>query len=96
MRVVKLPSRRVMKSKKDSPARDPVVTLLASMLIALVGATIGVYVQMGSVRVDVIDRIATLQVEMSKEHTEIRERLAALESKVDIQRSPERGGNGGQ
>ena len=85
-----------MKNAKHSPTRDPVVTLLASMLIALVGATIGVYVQMGNVRVDVIDRIAILQTEMSKEHAEIGERLAALESKVDIQDGSAPSGNGGQ
>ena len=51
---------------------------------------------MGNLRVDVIDRIAVLQVEMSKEHTVIRERLAALESKVDIQSGSTQAGNGGQ
>ena len=86
----------MMENGKRSPTRDPVVTLLASMLIALVGATIGVYVQMGNVRVDVIDRIAILQTEMSKEHAEIGERLAALESKVDIQDGSAPSGNGGQ
>ena len=73
-----------------------VVALLATMLVTLVGATIGVYIQMGNLRVDVIDRIAVLQVEMSKEHTVIRERLAALESKVDIQSGSTQAGNGGQ
>ncbi len=86
----------MMENAKHSATRDPVVTLLASMLIALVGATIGVYVQMGNVRVDVIDRIAILQTEMSKEHAEIGERLAALESKVDIQDGSAPSGNGGQ
>lgn len=70
--------------------------LIIALLITLVGAVIGVYARMGSVRVELVKEIAELRIDMEREHGEIRERLVALETKLDLQRGPSQAGGGGQ
>ena len=54
---------------------------------------------MGNLRVEMIDRVSSevgdLRQQMSEEHTQIRERLAALEARLDYG-GPSQSGNGGQ
>ncbi len=78
-----------------TPQRPP-VTLETLLLVALVGAVIGVYVQMGSVRVEMVERVATVERRLLEEFAKINERLASLETKIDIQQAPAQSGNGGR
>ncbi|MDE0124250.1 MAG: hypothetical protein OXN97_06705 [Bryobacterales bacterium] len=82
-------------SDNGSPAPRRPVTLETLLLVALVGAVIGVYVQMGSVRVEMVERVSTVERRLLEEFAKINERLAALEAKIDIQRAPAQSGNGG-
>ena len=83
-------------SDNGSPAPRRPVTLETLLLVALVGAVIGVYVQMGSVRVEMVERVSTVERRLLEEFAKINERLAALEAKIDIQHAPAQSGNGGQ
>lgn len=78
-----------------TPRRSP-VTLEPLLLVALVGAVIGVYVQMGSVRVEMVERVATVERRLLEEFAKINERLVSLETKIDIQQAPAPSGDGGQ
>ena len=83
-------------SDNGSPAPRRPVTLETLLLVALVGAVIGVYVQMGSVRVEMVERVSTVERRLLEEFAKINERLATLEAKIDIQHAPAQSGNGGQ
>ena len=83
-------------SDDGSPAPRRPVTLETLLLVALVGAVIGVYVQMGSVRVEMVERVAAVERRLLEEFSKINERLASLEAKIDIQNAPAQSGNGGQ
>ncbi len=83
-------------SDDGSPAPGRPVTLETLLLVTLVGAVIGVYVQMGSVRVEMVERVATVERRLLEEFAKTDERLASLETKIDIQQGPAQSGNGGQ
>jgi len=83
-------------SDTGSPAPRRPVTLETLLLVALVGAVIGVYVQMGSVRVEMVERVAAVERRLLEEFAKINERLASLETKIDIQHAPAQSGSGGQ
>ena len=83
-------------SDGDRPAPRRLVTLETLLLVALVGAVIGMYVQMGSVRVEMVERVATVERRLLEEFAKINERLAALDTKIDIQQAPAQSGNGGR
>ena len=84
-------------SDGDTPTpRRPPITLETLLLVALVGVVIGVYVQMGSVRVEMVERVATVERRLLEEFAKINERLASLETKIDIQQAPAQSGNGGR
>ena len=83
-------------SDDDRPTPRRPVTLETLLLVALVGAVIGVYVQMGSVRVEMVERVAAVERRLLEEFAKINERLASLETKIDIQQAPAPSGNGDQ
>ena len=60
-------------------------SLVVALLVTLVGAVIGLYSELGQFR-----------GQMAEEHSEIRERLAALETRLDYERGPSQAGNGGE